>query len=285
MNVPTSAVNNAFDDLFGISNPVPQISSVPSLNLSADMYGGTSNSNNFQTSSLTEQNGGVTYLRGTIKTSSAVGSPSVDWSKIQLSYRASRSNVDDSVSLVVRVGNNMEVNTLSGLVLQLKRYGNIPVGDVAPRSSIESSEVGPFSYSSQYTDLDVKGKFVTPDASVPIKLILPVSLHICPPREMLSMEDVMSELSSSQWASHSVKIALGSGSRTGKIKDLVRTFLHMVEIEPNDPMCGTLAGQSSTGIPVRVLIKVKKDNVKIDIKSGNVDLGRSISSELKRMII
>jgi len=285
MNVPTSAVNNAFDDLFGISNPVPQISSVPSLNLSADMYGGTSNSNNFQTSSLTEQNGGVTYLRGTIKTSSAVGSPSVNWSKIQLSYRASRSNVDDSVSLVVRVGNNMEINTLSGLVLQLKRYGNIPVGDVAPRSSIESSEVGPFSYSSQYTDLDVKGKFVTPDASVPIKLILPVSLHICPPREMLSMEDVMSELSSSQWASHSVKIALGSGSQTGKIKDLVRTFLHMVEIEPNDPMCGTLAGQSSTGIPVRVLIKVKKDNVKIDIKSGNVDLGRSISSELKRMII
>merc|ERR1712238_29928 len=65
MNLPTSAVNNAFDDLFGISNPVPQIST-----------------NNFQTSSLTEQNGVVTYLRGTIKTSSAVGSPSVDWSKI-----------------------------------------------------------------------------------------------------------------------------------------------------------------------------------------------------------
>jgi len=268
MNLPTSAVNNAFDDLFGISNPVPQIST-----------------NNFQTSSLTEQNGVVTYLRGTIKTSSAVGSPSVDWSKIQLSYRASRSNIDDSVSLVVRVENNMEVNTLSGLVLQLKRHGNTPVGDVAPRSSIESSEVGPFSYSSQYTDLEVKGKLITPDASVPIKLILPVSLHISPPREMLSMEDVVSDLSSSQWASHSVKITLRSGSPTGKIKDLVRTFLHMVEIQPYDPMCGTLAGQSSTGIPVRVLIKVKKDSVKIDIKSGNVDLGKSISSELKRLII
>merc|ERR1712238_196507 len=49
MNLPTSAVNNAFDDLFGISNPVPQIST-----------------NNFQTSSLTEQDGVVTYLRGTI---------------------------------------------------------------------------------------------------------------------------------------------------------------------------------------------------------------------------
>merc|ERR1712238_110410 len=143
-----------------------------------------------------------------------------DWSKIQLSYRASRSNIDDSVSLVVQVENNMEVNTLSGLVLQLKRHGNTPVGDVAPRSSIESSEVGPFSYSSQYIDLEVKGKLITPDASVPIKLILPVSLYISPPKEMLSM------------------------------KDVVRTFLHMVEIQPYDPMCGTLAGQSSTGIPV-----------------------------------
>lgn len=59
----------------------------------------------------------------------------------------------------------------------------------------------------------------------------------------------------------------------------------MTEIEPNDPLCGTLAGRSSTGIPVRILIKVKKDTVKIDIKSGSVALGKTLASELKRFIL
>jgi AP-3 complex subunit delta-1 len=285
MNVQTSAVNNAFDDLFGVSNAAPQISNTYSPNITANIFGVTTQNNNIQLSSLTGKRGLVPYLRGTIKSSSASGSLSVDWSKVQLSYRVSQSHVEGSVSIVVRVENSTETNTLSGLVLQLKRHGDTFIGDVAPRSSIESSEVGPFSYSAQDAALEIKGKFITPDSSVSIKLILPVSVHISPPREMLSMDHVASELTSSQWASHSVKIALGPGTQLGRIKDVVCTFLHMIEIEPNDPMCGTLAGQSSTGIPVRVLIKVKKDNVKIDIKSGSVELGKALVSELKRLIL
>lgn len=285
MNVQTSAVNNAFDDLFGVSNAASQISNTYSPNITADIFGVTTKSSNIQSSSLTGNSGSAPYLRGTIKSSSASGFPSIDWSKVQLSYRVSQSHVDGSVSIVVRVENSTEANTLSGLVLQVKRHGDTFIGDVPPRSSIESPEVGPFSYTAQDAALEIKGKFTTPDSSVSIKLILPVSVHISPPREMLSMDHVASELASSQWASHSVRIALGPGTQLGRIKDDVCNFLNMVEIEPNDPMCGNLAGQSSTGIPVRVLIKVKKDNVRIDIKSGSVELGKALVSELKRLIL
>ena len=53
-----------------------------------------------------------------------------------------------------------------------------------------------------------------------------------------------------------------------------------------DPMYGTFAGQSSsTGTPVRVLVKVKPGVVKIDVKSGNVNLGKAVASELKKLVL
>ena len=70
-----------------------------------------------------------------------------------------------------------------------------------------------------------------------------------------------------------------------KIKQKLCSFLNMVEIEPADPSFGTLAGMSSTGVQIRALVKVRTEDVKIDIKSGNVALGKAISSELKKLII
>ena len=279
MNAQPSSVNDAFDDLFGTSNSYPQ------ANISADIFGGATPQNKIHTSVSAGNNETVSYLRGTIKYSSAIGSSSIDWSKVQLSYSVSRSNMNDSVSMIVRVGNNMTSNTLNGLVLQLKNYSDITIGDVGPNTSIETSEIGPFSYASQDSGLEIKGKFLTTDASVPVKFMLPVSTYFSPPVSMLTMEHVASELSSSQWASHSVKINFGSGIQAHKIKSTICMLLRMVEIEPNDDMSGTLAGQSSTGVPARLLVKVKKGYVKVDIKSGSDELGKAISSELKRLII
>jgi len=288
MQVQPNAVNNAFDDLLGLSNPPIQPSSTAlPPNTGPNIFGMTTQNSNPQSLSSSQKSGKKPYLRATIKSSSAAGSPSVDWSKVQLSYRVSRSQVEGNmaVSIVVRVQNDMDTSTLSGLVLQLKNFGDIPIGDVAPHSSTESSKIGPFSYPSPDVSLDVKGKLATQDSSVTIKLTLPVSVHISPPEEGLTMDHVASELASSQWASHSTKIVHDSNIAPEKIKRKVCTFLHMIEIEPSDPSCGTLAGRTSTGVPVRVLIKVKKDTVKIDIKSGSVDLGKTLVSDLKKLII
>ena len=59
----------------------------------------------------------------------------------------------------------------------------------------------------------------------------------------------------------------------------------MVEIEPANPLFGTLAGVSSTGVQIRALVKVRTDDVKVDIKCGNVALGKALSSELKKLML
>eukprot|EP00537_Pseudo-nitzschia_pungens_P000108 CAMPEP_0172372412 /NCGR_PEP_ID=MMETSP1060-20121228/47512_1 /TAXON_ID=37318 /ORGANISM="Pseudo-nitzschia pungens, Strain cf. cingulata" /LENGTH=1317 /DNA_ID=CAMNT_0013098403 /DNA_START=188 /DNA_END=4141 /DNA_ORIENTATION=+ len=281
------AVNNAFDDLLGLSYPAPTTSNLGTQNTGQHLYGMSTPQSVAQPSSKSGSSGKKPYLRATIKPSSSSGSPMVDWSKVQLSYRVSRSQVGANMaaSLIIRIQNDMEATPLSGLVLQLKNHGNVSIGDVTPHSKVESSMVGPFPYPSPDLPLEMKGKLATLDSNVTVKLTLPVSLHISPAGEGLTMDSVASELASLQWATRSTKIAHNSSMAPERIKLKVCTFLRMTEVEPSDPSYGTLAGTSSTGIPIRVLIKVKPDNVKLDIKSGSDDLGKALASELKRLII
>jgi AP-3 complex subunit delta-1 len=287
MQGQTSSANNAFDDLLGLSYSAPKPTTTLPQNTGSDIFGAANQRSNAQSIPSSRKIGKKPYLRATIKPSSASGSPSVDWSKVELSYRASRSKGEGNtgVSMVVRVQNGMGTSALSGLMLQLKNYGDIPIGDIAPHSSLESSKIGPFSYPSLDVPLEVKGKLTTRDSSVTIKLALPISVYTSPPGVGLTMDQVASELASSQWASHSTKIAHDSSTSPEKIKQKICAFLNMVEVEPANPSFGTLAGRSSTGVPIRALVKVRTDDVKVDIKCGSVALGKAITSELKKLII
>jgi hypothetical protein len=279
----TGSVNNAFDDLLGFSNPSPQPSVAVPKNNGSNMFGAPNQSSYAQSFPKSEEKEEKPYLRATIKASSASGSPSVDWSKIELSYHVSRVNM--AVSMVVRVRNYMGSSSLGGLVLQVNNYGGISIGDIGPNSTVESSNVGPFSYPHMDVPLELKGKLTTRDSSVKIKLVLPISVFVSPPGVALTLDHVASELASSQWASHSTKISHNSSVSPESIKRKVCTFLNMIEIEPADPTFGTMAGKSSTGVPIRVLVKVGADSVKVDIKSGNVAFGKALTSELKKLII
>jgi AP-3 complex subunit delta-1 len=285
MQSQSSAVNSAFDDLLGLANPT---SNPPPA--ASNIFGGMTSQTSIAPpppASPLGKTGKRPYLRATIKVAAATGSPVVDWSKVQLSYRVYRTHGDGGLgaSITVRADNNMEMSALSGLVLQLKNYGDIPIGDVPPRSSVESPKVGPFSYQAADSALEMKGTLNTAECSVPVKLTLPVSMHLSP-NNNLSMEHIASELSSTEWSAHSAKIPLMAGIPIEKIKLIIANFLHMAEIEPSNPMYGTFAGQSSsTGTPVRVLVKVKQETVKVDVKSTNVNLGKAIVSELKKLVL
>jgi hypothetical protein len=134
--------------------------------------------------------------------------------------------------------------------------------------------------------LEMKGSLDTAECSVPVKLTLPVAVHLSP-TDGLTMEQVASELSSPEWAVHSAKIPLMAGIAADKVKTIIGSFLHLAEVEPSDPMYGTFAGQSSsTGAHVRVLVKVKADVAKVDVKTrGNVNLGKAMVSELKKLVL
>jgi len=283
MQAQTNTANNAFDDLFGLTNPAPQSSTAIPQSTGSNAFG-MSNQNNAPPSRKSSKKA---YLRGSIKTASAMGSPSVDWSKVDISCRVSRlkgqSNM--AVSMVVCVQNNMLSSALHGLVLQLNNFGEFPIGDIAPQSSLESSKLGPFTYPALDAAVDLKGKLATRDSSVTVKLTLPLSVYISPPAAGLTMDQVASELASSQWATHSTKIAYDASTAPEKIKQKLCSFLNMIEIEPADPSFGTLAGMSSTGVPLRLLVKVRTSDVKVDIKSGSVPLGKTLSSELKKLIL
>ncbi|KAG7362250.1 adaptin N terminal region-domain containing protein [Nitzschia inconspicua] len=287
-----NAINNAFDDLLGVANTVPAPVSASASSggtASFDMLGlGGLPTIAPLSSPHPSKPGKRPYLRATIKVSAATGSPVVDWSKVQLSYRVYRVDVGNGVaaSISVRADNMMEMSPLSGLVLRLKNFGEIPLGNVAPRSSLESSKVGPFVHPTSDMPLEMKGTLDTSECSVPVKLILPVSVHLSP-HDGLTLQQVASELSSPEWAVHSAKIPLAAGIPSDKIKSIVGTFLQLAEVEPSDPSYGTFAGQSSsTGTLVRVLIKVKPDVVKVDVKCrGNVNLGKALVSELKKLVL
>ena len=287
MQSQTSSASNAFDDLLGLSYPAPKLPTTLPQNTGSDIFGAANQRSNDQYIPSPRKSGKRPYLKATIKPSSASEPASVDWSKVELSYRVSRSKGEGNtgVSMVVRVQYGTGTSALSGVVLQLKNYGDFPIGDIAPHSSVESSKIGPFSYPSLDVPLEIKGKLTTRDSSVTIKLALPISVHTSPPGVGLTMDQVASELASSQWASHSTKIAHDSSTAPEKIKQKVCAFLNMVEIEPTDPSFGTLAGRSSTGVPIRALVKVRTDDVKVDLKCGSVALGKAISSELKKLII
>jgi hypothetical protein len=300
MQSQSNTISNAFDDLLGFSDnaPVPQLSGAP-LSLTAgpsvtpDAFGGTSMGTPMQGSvpaPATETSGKVgkrPWIRGTIKSSHASGSPVVDWSKVQLLFRVYKSSGNGSVaaSVAVKVANYMEMSDLNDLTLNLKDFGNVPIGTIASGSSAESSKVGPFSYPATDSPLELKGTLSTADCHVPIKLHLPVSMHLVP-TDGLALEDVAEQLASSQWTSLSVKLPISVGSE--QVKPLLSNFLRLVEVEPNvsGPPNGTFAGQSvGSGAQVRLLAKIKKDKVKIDLKTTNPQLGEAIISDLKRLAL
>ena len=293
MGAQKSAINNAFDDLLGMSDsaPLPLLSGDTKLALPPP----ASTPDIFSTDagivtlpgSTAKAAGKRPWLRGTIKTSHSAGPPVVDWSKVLLNFRVYKSSADGTVaaSIVIRVDNCMEMSSLDGLVLRLKDHGEIGIGDVAPGSSTESKKVGPFRYGSPDSSFDMKGTLMTGECSVSVKLSLPASMNLSP-IEGLSLEDVFNQLASGQWSSNTAKVGVTS-VRQEALKPMLCSFLRMAEVEAasSGPNAGTFAGQSTSGAQVRVLVKLKKASLKVDVKCTNPHLGKAIVSDLNKLVL
>lgn len=291
------AISSAFDDLLGFSDnaTVPQLSgAVPALT-SGRAFDSLESSNTLNVSASVPKHGADIsikssdrpWIHANIKASHASGAPMVDWSKVQLFVRVYKVSGDVSfaASIVVRIDNRMGSSGLNNVRLQIKGFGNVVVGNVSPGSSTESTKFGPFVYQPHESNLVLKGMLSAGDCQVPVKFHLPISTYFAP-TEGLALENVAQELGSSQWSSFSTKVAISSESQN--IKGILASFLRLAEVEPNlsDPANGTFAGQSLiSGAQVRVLAKIKKDKVKIDLKTTNAQIGEAIISDLKRLVL
>ena len=291
-----TTISSAFDDLLGFSDnaPMTQLPGAPPAitNGPSDAFGGFSALMTGPQSSAPVDSSGSSgkrpWIRGTIKASHASGPPMVNWSKVQLMYRVYKSSghgAAAAATVVVKVSNYTDTSALTNLTLNLKDFGNVAIGSVAPGSSAESAKIGPFPYPMIDKPLELKGTLNTSDCHVPVKLHLPVSMHFTP-TEGLALEDVSAQLASPNWFSMSTKLPVTTGPE--HVKSILSNFLRLAEVEHHlsGPSNGTFAGQSvGSGAQVRLLAKIKTDKVKIDLKVTNAQLAEEIVSDLKRLVL
>jgi AP-3 complex subunit delta len=228
------------------------------------------------------------WMRATMKTSQTSGPPNVDWSKVALFYRSSGSskNGETSTSIVVRVDNQSSYQ-LTNLKLVLKGVTDMDLGTVAPGKSIESQKTSPILYKSTDESFDIKGSLTTQECGVATKVSLPAASFLSPQAGM-TLENVARELQYPGWSSHSLKIDFQSVTTPEKVKGLLCKFLNAAEVEPGASVGGngTFAARSAvSGSQIRVLVKVKSDSAKVDVKSMSPSLGKALVSDLKRLVL
>ena len=273
----SNAISTAFEDLLSLSAPTdPQPPALPPggtgiLGMSAALQ-----------APCKPPKGKKVWMRATIKTSRAEGSPVVDWTKVKLHYRL-HSKQDGTATVTCRIENHMETAALNNVTLKLKGQSDISIGYVDAHQSVESPKSGPIAYSQAESSLDIKGSLVTPECMVPIRMSLPVT-HFLNPLPGLSQDDIISGFSSSQWTSHSIK--LSDIENPAKIKSALCSFLHAAEVKgDSSPLMGTMAAQSQAGSKVFVLVKIKDSTAKVDLKCSNETLGKALTADLKRLVM
>jgi AP-3 complex subunit delta-1 len=286
----TNPINNAFDDLLGLSMPGPVPALTPQVGghtsfSPLDSVGATSLS--AQTMESPKKSGKRPWMKANIKVASASGTPVVDWSKLTLAFRvySSGNGGGPAAMLVLRIQNNMETSAVTGLTIDLKGHENIAIGTIEPGSYGESPKIGPFECLSLEATHDIKGALKTLDCCVPVKITLPASIHLTP-EEGLSLDHVANEFSSSQWSSHSAKVEINSGMSSDSVKQMLISLLRVGEVDGlSSSTTGTLAARSPNGDRVRVMFKIKETSVKVDVKSTNSSLAKALASDAKRLIL
>jgi hypothetical protein len=220
------------------------------------------------------------WLQASLKVDKGEGS--LNWSNITVYYKVSGSATGAILSLRA---DNRSPSAINNLTISWKgRSDTVSFGCISPGQSAEGN-AGPFALEQVDCALEVKGALSLSDGSkVPIKVNIPATFHLNP-CEGLTQDAVMSELSSGSWSTNSIKLDLQSVEHK-KAKSILISFFRAAEVEPvTGPFTGTLAANSLSGQKVRVLIKVNDSVVKVDIKSTDSGLGKSLASDLKRIVL
>ena len=265
-------INSAFDDLLGLDSPSPALPvSLPRANSTAT-----------QESSGGKKAGKKPWMKCIVKAANSEGS--VDWTRVTLYCKALRQSVDKGVgaTLVFRIKNELP-SALPDVTISLKGIGDFRVGSVDGGGMAESSKIGPIPYDAADSSQLVKGFLVTGQGRVPVKASLPATLHLSPSAG-LTLENVMEELSSSQFFSRTVKLQLET-LEASKAKPLLVGFFRAAEVDSSGPLLGTLASQSRDGNKVRVLVKVQGTTAKVDIKCSNEEFLKALATDLKKLVV
>jgi AP-3 complex subunit delta-1 len=283
----SNTISDAFEDLLGLQAPA----AAPQLAPAAQGPFSSLGLSSVQTSSGApgKKSGKRPWIRATLKTSNVATSSPVDWTNVALQFRVYRTNQGQGTAAMVlfRV-QNTGYSVLRDVILTIKDWNNLVIGEVGPSSFAETDKVGPFVYSQIDSGFDLKGSLSISGAAVGVKISMPVSMQLSP-MEGLTLEHVYNELSSPALSAHSVRIDAMHGAPSEAIKPLLCNYLRCAEVEAGGAggsnVAGTLAAQSLSGAKLFILFKVKENAVKIDLKCSNPKLGKDVASDLKKLLL
>jgi AP-3 complex subunit delta len=280
-------INAAFDDLFGMptTSVAPPVLStfLPTTSVSYVQP------NDLSTLTEISRNSSKTrpWMKATLKTSNATGE-NVNWTEISVLFRVTRAVDGSKVGgfLVIRIDNKSS-GQLTGLTLDVHDLGIVSFGPVpAYSSSNQSNKVGPIFFSAADVSEEVKATLTLGASCVPVKMKLPVALLLNPVKN-LSLDIVAKELSTTGWSTTTAKIDFETTKDPNEVKAALSSFLraHLVAGSELSAETGTYAACSTSGVPVRFLVKVKVESAKIDIKSTSSTVCKAIASDLKRLTL
>jgi len=293
--IPTT-VASALDDLLGLEAASGQ--SVTFADAAADPLGSIDISMTSTTAAsspppndniIGEKNRQKTWMRATVKSAAGNGSQ-INWSQVSMFYKiTSTDNPSGVVTMTVRIQNNMPLVPLNNLSLNIKNNGGqFYLGSIGVNSSKETKNIGPFQLEQIDSSVELKAKLSSSSSddnnkicTVPVKIILPASLH-CTPMPGLTLDGVMQELSSQQFVSTNSKVELSNTVDSIKVKALLTSFFRAAPVEDS----WILAAKSLKGAKVRVLLKMKGTSaVKIDIKCTDAALCKALGSDVKKLVL
>eukprot|EP00546_Thalassionema_frauenfeldii_P008846 CAMPEP_0178909936 /NCGR_PEP_ID=MMETSP0786-20121207/8812_1 /TAXON_ID=186022 /ORGANISM="Thalassionema frauenfeldii, Strain CCMP 1798" /LENGTH=831 /DNA_ID=CAMNT_0020582119 /DNA_START=128 /DNA_END=2623 /DNA_ORIENTATION=- len=268
MNQTNTSTSSAFDDLLGLEAP-----SVPST---PDPFP------NSAPASKTKKMGKKLWMKATLKNVASAGSTSIDWNKVSVHYKITPKSAGEDVFIAVRVDNKMSALSLNKLSIAFKSQGKFDFGTVAANDSEEKKKIGPFKLERVDSSLDLKASLTAMEnCKVSINFTLPASLNFIP-TPGLTLDGVMEELSSEQFASFSSKVEISNMKDADQVKAALSSFFNASLVEDS----WMLAAQSVQGAKVRVLLKMKDTSaVKVDIKSTSASLCKSLATDVKKLLL
>eukprot|EP00979_Chaetoceros_neogracilis_P016598 scaffold8731_cov123-Chaetoceros_neogracile.AAC.1 len=146
---------------------------------------------------------------------------------------------------------------------------------------MDLGKVGPFSISS----LDLKGSISVGHHNAQMKVTIPCSTTMSP--ISLSQDEAILMMNSDEWSSYSSKVQIRSQIDPGTLKSSLMAFLSASEVgdEMNNNSNFMLSAKSTNGAIVLLLVKATKNGLKIDVKSTDKKTAKTLSSDLKKIIV
>ena len=266
---PTNAINNAFDDLLSLnapsSLPVP-----PTLPVSSENK--PNQSKRAPTMKIVNF-----WQQATLKNASSA--TSFNWDDVLVMYQTHPSK-KNLVTLSIKVCNKSSVNTLPNAVITLPEVDTLNLIELGPQDDMDLGKVGPFSISS----LDLKGTISVGHHNAQMKVTIPCSTTMSP--ISLSQDEAILMMNSDEWSSYSSKVQIRSQIDPGTLKSSLMAFLSVSEVgDEMDNSNFMLSAKSTNGAIVLLLVKATKNGLKIDVKSKDKKTAKTLSSDLKKIIM